>query len=93
LESHSLSLTREELAEFDKQTYKEAHNDYYYYYYYYYYYHYNVNLISDEKTLTIQGLTEAFSKTNEAVDYFKNHDPLLIVLLGFKSAMSCVAVL
>jgi hypothetical protein len=65
LESHSLTLTGEELAELDNQTYKEAlDNDD------------NDNVISEEKILTINVLREAFRKTDEAVDYFRNHDPL-----------------
>jgi hypothetical protein len=63
LESHSLPLTNEELVELDKQMYKEAQDD-------------DNNVISEEKTLIIKGLREAFSKIDEAVDYFRNHDTL-----------------
>jgi hypothetical protein len=64
LESHSLPLMNEEPADMDKQTYKEAQNDD------------DNNVISEEKTLTIKGLREAFSKIDEAVDYSRNHDSL-----------------
>jgi hypothetical protein len=51
-EPHSLPLTNE-LAEMDKQTYKEAQDedddD-------------DDNVISDEKIVTIKGLSETFSK-------------------------------
>jgi hypothetical protein len=43
LEYHSLPLTNEELAELDKYTHKAQDDD-------------NDNVISDEKTLTFQGL-------------------------------------
>jgi hypothetical protein len=42
LESHSLPLTNEELAELDKQTYEEAQDDD------------DINVISEEKTLTVK---------------------------------------
>jgi hypothetical protein len=35
----------------------------------------NKNIVSEENTLTIKCL-KAFSKTDEAVDYFWNHGPL-----------------
>jgi hypothetical protein len=60
VKSHSLPFTNEELAEMDKQTYEEAQDDD----------DDDDNVISAEKT-TIKGLREAFSKTDEAVDYFR----------------------
>jgi hypothetical protein len=36
----------------------------------------NKNIVSEENILTIKHLKVAFSKTDEAVDYFWNHGPL-----------------
>jgi hypothetical protein len=66
LESHSLPLTNEKLAEMDKLMYKDAQDDN----------NNDENIVSEENTLTIKCLREAFSKIDEAVDYFWNHDPL-----------------
>jgi hypothetical protein len=66
LESHFLPLMNKELAKLDLQTYKEAQDDG----------SDDDNIITEGKTLTNQGLREALSKIDEAMDYFRNHDPL-----------------
>jgi hypothetical protein len=52
------------------------------------------NVVSEETTLTIKGLREAYSKIDKDVDYYQNHDPFcdLSARLNMNSTMCCHAI-
>jgi hypothetical protein len=84
LESLSLPLTNEEMAEMNMRTYKEAQNDD------------DERVTSEENTLTMlsRGLSENFRKINGAVDYFGTMIPSMIILprLNVNRKMWCHAI-
>jgi hypothetical protein len=69
LQPVSFSLTNEELPEVDRQMYKEAQDDLN-----------DESVISEENTLTIEGLRETFKKIIEAVDYFGTMISSVVIL-------------